>query len=277
MDKLLRLLPQSPVASLRADTPIRECVRQLRERAIGAIIITSDDIHEEIVGIFTERDLVKNMELITNGNFWESAVRTVMSSPVKTITMEQIHEAPRIMAHHRVRHLPIVREELGKKYVVGVISMRDLFKLVLSQCNYDLRNFLQLLSKKQEHVAEMVGVFSSDAHLIELVEKGTKLSPYVLMRSMPWNRGFDHLTDVLSQFRAILIDLDGLTEVQRNKLLAQSRMLPKGNTLFYVFTPLRLSPESAQALHKLADHEQVHLLAKPVALGLLYEKFLKLL
>jgi CBS domain-containing protein len=46
-------LPASPVASVRADTSIEDCVRLMRDRSIGALVILSDNIREEIVGIFT--------------------------------------------------------------------------------------------------------------------------------------------------------------------------------------------------------------------------------
>ena len=58
------LTPQARVWSVRADLPIAECVRVLRDRSVGALVVLSDNVFEEIVGIFTERDLVKNIELI---------------------------------------------------------------------------------------------------------------------------------------------------------------------------------------------------------------------
>lgn len=277
MKKSLKQLGNSPVAAVRADTSIGASIRIMREQNIGALVITSDNAREDIVGIFTERDLLKNLELLTNGAFWESAIRTVMTSPIRTITPEQIHEAPKIMARHKIRHLPIVKEEKGKKRLVGVVSMRDLFRIVMEQFDYDLNDFLHTLEKKEEGYSEMVGIFSQDKQLIELVDQGTKFSSYIILKSIPWNKGFDHLADILKQFKAIMIDLDGLTDTQKAKIIAQSKSIPASNSLYFVFTPLNLKSETSLALHKLAENKQVHLLAKPIAMGLLYEKFIKLL
>ena len=112
---------------VRADTSVAECIRLMKDNNVGAVLIVSDNSDQILIGIFTERDLLKKIELIHQGNHWLSPVRTVMTSPVKTLEYSQLHAAGKIMLQHRFRHLPIVSKEDGTERLLGIISMRDLF------------------------------------------------------------------------------------------------------------------------------------------------------
>ena len=62
--KLASRIIRSPVLSARADSPIADCVRLMRNQRVGALLITSANDVGELVGIFTERDLLERIELI---------------------------------------------------------------------------------------------------------------------------------------------------------------------------------------------------------------------
>ena len=132
------LLPSAPVRFVRADVSIGECIRILRDHSIGALVVLSDDVEENLVGIFTERDLVKNIELVQRGAFWDAPVRTVMTTTLRTITVADLNDAPKIMAKYNIRHLPLVEKKGDRTRVVGVFSMRDIFRVVMENFHYDL-------------------------------------------------------------------------------------------------------------------------------------------
>lgn len=269
------LLPQSPVCYVRADVSIGDGIRTLRDRALGALVVLSDDAKEEIVGIFTERDLVKNFELVQRGSFWRMPVRTVMTTNVKCVRVDQLHQAPKLMAEHHIRHLPVITEEKGKKRVVGVISMRDIFRITMEQIDYDLGKLLHRSPERPEAKQKLVGVFSSDPAIQKVVDESSRLTRHCVVKSAVFREGLDNLADYFSKFDVLFVDIDWLSNVQLAKLLSQLRELKKKDRLFLAFNPLLLHSETLAKLHKLGEARQVGLLSKPIALGLLYEKFLK--
>ncbi len=88
---------------------------------ISSIAITDDE--GEIVGILTERDMVKIIanELSPSG----ISAMSLMSFPTVTVKKKApIEEAAKIMATKKLRHL-IVQDTYGKD-VVGIITATDL-------------------------------------------------------------------------------------------------------------------------------------------------------
>jgi CBS domain-containing protein len=108
---------QDPV-TLPPSATVKEACRCMRERRVGAVLVTEDD--HRLVGIFAGRDGVHRV--LAEG---KSAARTTLAKimtpdpntmpPGKTAI-----EALRLMEDGRYRHLPIV--DNGK--VVGIVSRR---------------------------------------------------------------------------------------------------------------------------------------------------------
>ncbi|MGZ3695299.1 MAG: CBS domain-containing protein [Bdellovibrionota bacterium] len=271
--KMKKLLPTSPVCTVRADLTIGACIGLLRDKALGALVVVSDNSNEELVGIFTERDLVKNIELIRRGAFWDTPVRTVMTSAVHTISIDELHRAPELMAKHYIRHLPVVTVEKGKKRVVGVISMRDIFRIVMEEIDYDLGKILSPTppNKKKKSV---VGVFSSDPAFSKVVDEAAKITPRCLVKAAKFKNGVGGLNGYFDSFSALLIDIDGLNSAELVMLFSECRSKSK-DQIYLAFSPSLLNEVTRQRLHKLDEAGNISLIAKPIALGLLYEKFLK--
>lgn len=272
------LPPQPRLWTVRADTPISQCVHILREHGVGALVVLSDDEKEEICGIFTERDFVRHLELIQRGAFWDTPVRTVMTQNVVKIDLSEIELAPRLMAQHHIRHLPVVAWEKGKERLVGVLSMRDLFRAVMSEHGYDLRKALLPVSPPKAARApkkKLMGVFSSDATMLALVDKGAKLTKNLLIKSEPLKTDFESLRELFERFDTLFVDLDDLTPVALARLLVVAKSVARDNLLFLAFNPLSLPDAAKRELNKVAGRKHVQLFSKPINLGLLYEKFLR--
>ena len=109
---------QDPV-TLRPDATVREACQCMRDRRVGAILVTEAD--QRLLGIFTGRDAVHRV--LADG---KSAARTqlaeVMTRDPTTIPPGKTAiEALRLMQDGRYRHVPIVD---GDK-VVGIVSRYD--------------------------------------------------------------------------------------------------------------------------------------------------------
>jgi CBS domain-containing protein len=273
------LPPQARLWTVRADATIAECVTLLREHSVGALVVLTDDKNEEICGIFTERDIVRHLELIQRGGFWDTPVRTVMTAGVVKLDISEIERAPRLMAEHHIRHLPVVTKEKGRERLVGVLSMRDIFRQVMEEHGYDLHRALAVQANipEQGHARKkkIMGVFSSDPAMHELVDKGAKLTRNILMKAAPLQTDFDNLRELFDRFDTLFVDLDDLDPVAVARLLVVAKAVGREDVLFLAFNPTKLTDSVRAELHRIGDRKRVYLFSKPINLGLLYEKFLR--
>lgn len=273
------LPPQPRLWTVRADASIADCLNLLREHGVGALVVLSDDGRDEICGIFTERDFVRHLELIQRGGFWDTPVRTVMTANVIRVTLDEIESAPKLMAEHNIRHIPVVtREEgkrAGKERLVGVLSMRDVFRGVMEEHGFDLRKALAGPAAPKKRTKKIMGVFSADPAMHELVDKGAKLTKNILMKAAPLQTDFENLRELFERFDTLFVDLDGLDPVALARLLVVAKAIGRDDVLFLAFSPARLTQAAKNELHRIGDKKRVHLFSKPINLGLLYEKFLR--
>jgi CBS domain-containing protein len=107
------------VFSIEAAAPVREAVRLLAERRIGAVPVTDGGT---VAGILSERDVIYCLS---------SEAETVLDRPVSSVmTSPAVTVEPRVsvlaalsdMSKRRIRHLPVV--EGGR--LVGIVSIGDL-------------------------------------------------------------------------------------------------------------------------------------------------------
>ena len=105
-----------------AARPVVEVAGEMVERNVGAVLVMEDD---RLAGIMTERDLLR---AVARGLHDQAVVGDCMTRDPETIAPGDTTEhAAVLMLHGGFRHLPVVEGE----EVVGMLSIRDLFRLVL--------------------------------------------------------------------------------------------------------------------------------------------------
>ena len=93
---------------------------------IGAVLVKT---HDQIAGIFTERDYLQKIALQSRSSR-DTLVKEVMSAPVISATPdESVEQCLETMTRCRCRHLPIV--EKGR--LLGIVSIGDLVKSILDE------------------------------------------------------------------------------------------------------------------------------------------------
>jgi len=126
LDKVYRplsILMATALVTIPSDASLFAAAQLMREKRIGSLLTTEAG---ETVGIVTERDLVWKA-LASNRDAGSTHVSAVMSSPLLSIDVNRtIRDVSKVMAEQGVRHLVVT--EHGK--IVGVLSMRDLVKMV---------------------------------------------------------------------------------------------------------------------------------------------------
>ena len=264
--------PDAQLWTVNADESIAGCVRIMREHSVGALVVLSTDHLGTIVGIFTERDLVKSLELIERGAFWETPVRAVMTSKVVTVAVEKLATAPKLMALRQIRHLPVVAREGKRVRLVGVISMRDIFRYAMEAASFDLARVYAPAAEARARKRPIMAIISADQSLLQLVDQSLRLTKQMVVKAAPLHTDFSTLPELLERFDAVFVDLDDLEPAQCSRALASARAIGRGQKLYLGFNPTKLSDSSRASLKTIANRGRAHLLAKPLNLGLLYEK-----
>jgi len=122
--KLSELLKGKSAEILKIDDNacIADAASLLTEQKIGALLVNGDD--GEIVGILSERDIVRGMGL-HGANLKDVAVSSLMTGDIiRCSGNDTVNKAMAMMTDRHIRHLPVFED--GN--LLGVISIGDLVK-----------------------------------------------------------------------------------------------------------------------------------------------------
>ena len=117
------------VKTVDATKTLTDGIKMMRDANIGSLVVMGKD--ETPVGIFTERDLVRRVAEKGHGVL-AMPMAQVMSKPLTIISpVATIWDAVTLMGRADIRRLPVV--ENGR--LVGILTERDVFRLILSRQN----------------------------------------------------------------------------------------------------------------------------------------------
>ena len=112
----------------------------MASRNIGAVCVLDSDEH--LVGIFSERDLLKRV-VVSGRAPGDVPIREVMSEPRAVIECNDTpHEALERMEQVGSRHLPVMD---GERFV-GMLSMRDIMRVEISEQGAELQLLHEYIS-----------------------------------------------------------------------------------------------------------------------------------
>ncbi|MBB6123933.1 CBS domain-containing protein [Sphingobium subterraneum] len=127
------------VVQLGRDSSVQDAITLLAERRIGCVPVVDGG---EVIGIFSERDVVRSLGR-SGPAILSEPVTSVMTSPAVTVTSDlPVMTALSMMTQRRIRHLPVV-ESHG---LVGFISIGDLVKYRIDKIEAEaaaLRDYIQ--------------------------------------------------------------------------------------------------------------------------------------
>jgi len=109
------------VTTIAPEASIKRAADWLRAKSIGALVVTSENA---VLGLISEREIVHAFS-----RYGETAgsmpVKEIMQYGVTTVSPgESVNRVMKLMTHHRVRHMPVLRD--GK--LVGIVSIGDVIK-----------------------------------------------------------------------------------------------------------------------------------------------------
>ena len=111
---------------------VLETVRAMVERNIGAVPVLHNN---QLVGIFSERDLMKRV--VAEGlDTRSTCLAEVMTDDPLTVNMhENVETCMALMRRHNFRHIPVCHE--GQ--LVGIVSLRDILLHDLTEKDDEVR------------------------------------------------------------------------------------------------------------------------------------------
>ena len=114
------------VFSVGPEDTVYESLRRMAAKGVGSLLVMDGD---RLVGIVTERDYARKV-ILEGKSSKTTPVGEIMTRRVLCVTPERtVDECMALMSDKRARHLPVV----DHKRVVGVVSIGDLVKSVISQ------------------------------------------------------------------------------------------------------------------------------------------------
>jgi CBS domain-containing protein len=119
MGQRIREIMTSNPSTIEPDKPVAEAARIMKQEDAGVVPVTENG---RLTGMVTDRDIA--IRVVAEGKDPQStAVREVASTDLVTIDPQQdLDEALRLMAQHKVRRLPVVEKD-GR--LVGVVAQAD--------------------------------------------------------------------------------------------------------------------------------------------------------
>jgi CBS domain-containing protein len=120
----------------RPDDTLRQAAGKMREQQTGSLLVLD---REELVGIITERDVLK---AVATEMPLDTPVSEVMSKDLITVEPgTSLREAAGVMSERWIRHLPVLED--GR--LVGIVSQRDLAGVLAGALNEpdDLRRLIE--------------------------------------------------------------------------------------------------------------------------------------
>ncbi len=123
----------SDVVTIRAGSPILDAVRTMREKKIGAILVTGGK--GRIEGILTERDVLRAVDDHGGGIAAMKVDDLMTRNVIVALPDDDTGYLMGIMTQNRIRHIPVVTGE----GIAGFVSIGDLVKSKLEDAEFENR------------------------------------------------------------------------------------------------------------------------------------------
>ncbi len=136
---LLKQKSFTEILSVAPTATVLQAMQLMAERNIGAVLVMQQG---KVVGILSERDIVRKVEL--RGQSCSAAlVSAVMTEKVLYVEPSQsLEECMALMTEKRIRHLPVLEAEK----ILGVVSIGDVLHEVIHEQKFmisQLEHYIQ--------------------------------------------------------------------------------------------------------------------------------------
>jgi len=150
------------VAGIQCKASVAEAAEVMTSRHISCIVTLEED---EVVGVLTERDLLKRVVGLQKDPA-DVKAEEVMSSPVICVPPDcPVFTASRIMDNIDVRRLVVTED----KQLCGIVTQTDVFRAVKKKLELDIAE-LSRLRRRLKTEQSFAGIVGRDAKMLELFD-----------------------------------------------------------------------------------------------------------
>jgi CBS domain-containing protein len=210
----------STVSFAKHDMLMQDVVKEMIDKKISSVLVEDDK--GMIVGIITERDIVRKFTLLDLEDKLKRTVATIMSRPVEFVQVKDSHkQIVKLHLEKRVRHFPVLlAKEPKKENLVGIVSITDVARHYMleeqNKASGKSSSASSLDSDKTTGAKPILGVMASNRHLVNTyieIFKGLGVSAEEVVDL----HKFASTTD--AEKRTLILDLDGFHDSQIHELL----------------------------------------------------------
>jgi len=208
-----------PIVTIDESKTIGEAIELMNSSKLSCLLLVN--AAEEIVGVLTERDVLRRLTLLDMTDKLTRAVGTIATREVLFADADNVHESiVRLHFEKGLRHFPVLRGTEHKlANIVGIVTMTDLVRAYLSD----------EVKRRNEHVAKaeapekQVGVICHKPVLLERYREIFGPAGFTLF----------HIEDPSAFFRAnlhggipLIFDFDGFGRGELSKLVPPTKKYP---------------------------------------------------
>ncbi|HET7204957.1 MAG TPA: CBS domain-containing protein [Terriglobales bacterium] len=132
MASVYDLIKDQDTYHAQSQQTVLEVAKAMVERNIGAVPVLADG---ELVGIFSERDLMKKVVVPGLDPGATRLAEVMTQDPLTVGPLETVETCMVLMRRHGFRHLPIC----DGKVLKGLVSLRDIMLHDLDEKDHDIR------------------------------------------------------------------------------------------------------------------------------------------
>lgn len=260
------MMHKSGVLVVAPTATVGEALESMVAAEVGSVLVAS--LQDEILGIVTERDVLKHWKSLSKEGFSRQPVTKIMTQPVFCLLSHELHKAVLVMLERKIRHIPILG---AKKALIGVMSIRDVLQ------NYHLYSLpqnqipsLNPIDPKPSTKRIPINLVSPTSGLETILNElfGSQLEFNVKSDAQEFINSKD-FTDL--QTEPVFVDVDGVPKLAwQNMVKALIAGLPaKQPRLFIFMSPNSHAQEEIDSLRAVSTKLHWHVYTRPVPIAAL--------
>ena len=111
---------QKKVITIRPEATVQEAGKEMANHTVNSLVVINGS--GKLVGILTNSDIIKNV-IVSGESSKKVLVSDIMTKDVIVASPQAtLEEAANVMVKYKIKHLPIVHEDV----VVGIVTTTDL-------------------------------------------------------------------------------------------------------------------------------------------------------
>lgn len=126
------------VYSVAPNETVYQAISKMDKLNIGALLVLKN---QQLMGIISERDY-RSKVILKGRSSKTTEVQEIMTPDVYYVSpSESVETCMSIMTDKKIRHLPVMKDD----DVIGVISIGDLVKTIISKQKFEIKNMRQYI------------------------------------------------------------------------------------------------------------------------------------